>query len=328
MANKLTDLTVEKIAFVDEGDNPEADILIFKRKPTEPTAEGKDEGGDEGIIKRLATALAKVPGLSDGSVEKKETATDDDTNPEDKTELEGDEPSSTEADDDTDIPDEDEEKSAKKDTDKQKKKEPCSKKHEDKKGDFTDMSKIDKSKLTPEELAQLEAIEKKALVDEPEDEPKGVKKGAGAANEDGADDIYKGIHPTVKAELEALQKFRSEAEDRELLTVAKRYEIIGKKPEELVKTFKSLKAAGGTAYDEMIAVLDSTVKTVTDAGVFGEVGKRGGVDDVDSADKAWAKLEKHAEEIRKAKPELTRAEAIDEAAIQHPELVHEYEDNM
>ena len=75
------------------------------------------------------------------------------------------------------------------------------------------------------------------------------------------DNIYKGLHPAVAAELEELKKFKQAAEDRELSDIAKKYAIIGKKEEELVPLFKSLKAAGGTAYKDMIAVLNQAVET-------------------------------------------------------------------
>jgi hypothetical protein len=201
------------------------------------------------------------------------------------------------------------------------------------KGEKRDM-KIDKSKLTPEELAALEAIEKKAgIQDEPANEPKpaDVNKGAGdqaaptaaggesAAAEEG-EDIYKGLHPAVKAELESLRKTADALEDRELTEIAKKYEIIGKKPEELVPMFKNLKAAGGDAYDQMITILDASVTAVEKSGIFSEIGKKG-----NGETDAWAAIEKHADEIQKSMPNLTRAQAVNKACEQHPELVHEYE---
>lgn len=151
--------------------------------------------------------------------------------------------------------------------------------------------------------------------------------GAGAPQSGAAgEDIYKGLHPLVAAELRELRKRADEADERELLAVAKRYEIIGKKPEELVPTLKALKAAGGTAYADMIGLLDGAVATVEKSGVFGEIGKRGNGTSTGGAD-AWGRIEKHAEEIRKAAPDLSYAESIDKACIQHPELVAEYESN-
>lgn len=201
------------------------------------------------------------------------------------------------------------------------------------KGENADM-KIDKSKLSPEELATLDAIEKKAGI--PEDthatttdpvakaaEPAPTTPAAGDT-----DDIYKGMHPAVAEELRNLRKFREETEDREILAVAKKYELLGKKPEELAPVLKSLKAAGGTAYTDMIGILDANLAAIQASPAFNEIGKRGGNGaPVNDADAAWAQIEKKAEEIRKAAPAMTYAEAIDKACIDNPDLVHQYEAN-
>lgn len=148
----------------------------------------------------------------------------------------------------------------------------------------------------------------------------------GAAGQQAAgtgEDIYKGLNPLVAAELIALRKQADAAQEEKLYNVAKKYEIIGKKPEELVPTLKSLKAAGGTAYDDMIGVLDGAVAAVEKSGLFGEVGKRG-IGATGGTD-AWSQIEKKAEEIRKSNANLSYAESIDAACVQNPDLVHEYE---
>lgn len=194
-------------------------------------------------------------------------------------------------------------------------------KNEKSKGEPKDM-KIDKSKLTPEEVTALEAIEKKAdIQDEPAPAADSVAKGTvkePAAKEQ--EDIYKGLHPAVKAELESLRKTADRLEDRELTEIAKKYELIGRKAEDLMPVFKTLKAAGGTAYDQMITVLDASVEAFEKSGIFNEIGKKGS----GTAD-AWTVIEKHADEIQKAAPDITRTQAIDKACAQHPELVVEYE---
>lgn len=202
------------------------------------------------------------------------------------------------------------------------------------KGDNKDM-KIDKSKLSAEELAALEAIEKKAGI--PEDdgaEPAAapaanpVAKGAETDPAPESDDIYKGMHPAVAEELKNLRKFREETEDRELLAIAKKYELLGKKPEELAPVLKGLKAAGGTAYADMIGVLDANLAVMQTSAAFTEIGKRGGAGGPASdEDAAWAQIEKKAAEIRKSAPALSYAEAIDKACEQNPDLVHQYESN-
>lgn len=182
---------------------------------------------------------------------------------------------------------------------------------------------FDTSKMTPEEKATFEDLAKRYATEPatPAAPAAPVEKAAPPAEPE-ADDVYKGLHPTVKAELENLRKFREESEMRELTEVAKKYTLLGKKPEELAPVLKSLKDAGGTAYADMISILDSNLEAVEKSGVFGEIGKRGGTV---SADGAWAKIEAAATEIRKSKPDLSWAEAIDTACMQHPELVVEYE---
>ena len=215
------------------------------------------------------------------------------------------------------------------------KKKDQNKKQNDAKG--AEEMKIDKSKLTPAELAFLQSIEKRYG----EEEGAGAEgvtppaqnadptpaTGVGKANTpaqgtDGGEDIYKGMHPAVRAELENLKKFREATEERELEDVAKKYEIIGKKKEELVPVLKSLKAAGGTAYTDMIAVLDGAVAAVEKSGAFSEIGKSGGAGTTDGA--AWTKAETQAAEIMMSK-NVTKAQALDEVFRNDPELAAECE---
>lgn len=186
----------------------------------------------------------------------------------------------------------------------------------------TDM-KFNTEAMTPEERAQLEDLQKRFGVDE--EAPAAPAAAPAPSESENSDDIYKGLHPAVKAEMESLRKFREEAEEREVMDVAKRYTIIGKKPEELAPVLKSLKAAGGTAYADMIALLDSAKDMVEKSGVFGEIGKRGNAGN--SADDAWAQIEAAADEIAKSNVGMTRAQAIEKACDAHPELVRDYENS-
>jgi len=186
--------------------------------------------------------------------------------------------------------------------------------------------KFNTESMTPEERAQLEDLQKRYGVEEEQQPatPTTAPSPAQASTDGGeGDDIYKGLNPAVKAEIETLRKFREEAEEREIMEVAKRYTIIGKKPEELAPVLKGLKAAGGTAYADMIAVLDSAVQTVEKSGVFGEIGKRG--NGGSEPDDAWGKIEVAAQEIAKSNTGLTYAQAIDKACLDHPELLEAYE---
>lgn len=163
---------------------------------------------------------------------------------------------------------------------------------------------IDKSKLTPEEQATFDALLAKSCGD--------------SQPQDDQDDIYKGLHPAVKAELEHLRKAVNAQEDRELEAVAKKYEVIGKKPEELIPVLKSLK--GTSAYDEMISVMDAAVDAVEKSALFTEIGKTGhGTGD------AMKQANEKAAEIMKADPNLSHAQALDRVFQQNPELAAQVE---
>lgn len=304
---KLENLEITKVAFVPEGDNKKADVLLFKSKPEPATPPASDDGGTEAnVMKRVLLAFAKALGFDINESTETKKAADPAPAGDDKNDPTGDDPAKNTNGDGKDP------KAAKETTKTQK-------------GVDEDM-KIDKSKLTPEEVAQYDAIIAKAGIQEdpaPATDPVDKNKTTEpAGNEPAGDDIYKGLHPAVAAELKELRKRADEAEDRELQSVAKKYEILGKKPEELAKTLKTLKAAGGTAYDDMIGVLDQSLATVEKSGAFSEVGKSGS-----GQPDAWTQIEKHADEIMKAAPTMTRAQAIDKACEQHPELVADYEQN-
>jgi len=208
------------------------------------------------------------------------------------------------------------------------------------KGDEEEM-KIDKSKLTDAERAFLESIEKRYGTEEGtgggEDtpaeptaaEPTAKSKmpqeaEAPTEQDNGGDGIYKGLHPAVQAELEALKKFREAAEDRELNQIADKYAIIGKKKEELVPMFKSLRAAGGTAFDDMIAVLDNAVNVVEKSGVFTEVGKSG--HGFASAGQTEEKIDTIAKGYMEKDASLDYTSAVAKAWENNPGLMEAYEE--
>lgn len=212
-------------------------------------------------------------------------------------------------------------------------------------GEETDM-KINKSKMTAEERAMLEDFEKRygvedagAAVEPAAQEPQGsggtepdgagVAKSAVAAQEpkqtpagDG-EDIYKSLNPAVRKELEELKKFRQDAEDKELREVAEGYAILGRSADELFPILKGLKAKDQTAYEQMIATLDSAKTAVEKSGAFGEVGRTG--NGTVARGGAVKEVEAKAAELMKSKAGLTRAQAIDRVLMEDPELAERYE---
>lgn len=220
------------------------------------------------------------------------------------------------------------------------------KEKEIKKGDEDDMKleDLDTSKLSDEEKAQLKAIAEKAGIVEKnvktEDEKgdkskKDIQKEAnkttdedvnkGVNKDTGGEDIYKGLHPAVAEELKSLRKSRDEAEMKELTSVAKKYEIIGKKPEELTPLLKSLKDAGGTAYNDMINVLDVAFETVEKSGIFKEIGSNG---HATGESTTIAKAKAIADDIKKGNPSMSEEQAMAKAWETHPELMEEYDNEI
>ena len=207
----------------------------------------------------------------------------------------------------------------------------------------TDTMKIDKSKMTPEEQATLAEFEKKYGVADPSEgggtpAPEGgVGKGAElptppeqsatpAAPDNGA------LHPEVAkaltdfqsiakqqaAEIEALKKH---LEIECLTAIAQKYEVLGKKAPELAEKLYALKKAGGTVYDDYVALLDESVAAVTKGGLFGEIG---------SSRQGSAGMEqtlgiKAAELAKSAQGGMTSADAIVKAWEENPELAAQYE---
>lgn len=219
------------------------------------------------------------------------------------------------------------------------------------KGEIEEMAKIDKSKMSPEDRAAYEDILKKYGIEEEEEpvaksavkpgenkedeEEEDLDKGCGkqttkksvSTSHEPEEDIYKGLHPAVKAEIEALRKYRENAENREFMEVAKKYEIIGKKAEELAPVLKSLKAAGGTAYDDMISTLDSMVAMADGSGIFAEIGKSGHGSHASVAKgKTEAQVESIAKGYMEKDPSMSHADAVAKAWESNPELLASYDE--
>lgn len=216
------------------------------------------------------------------------------------------------------------------------------------KGDNEEM-KIDKSKLTPAEKAFLEEIEKRygtedvqttapaqnpapAAVETTEEtvakalQKLGITVPAQQTQAPVAgEDIYKGMSVAAKKELEDLRKFRQDAEDKELHEVAKRYEILGRKDEELFPVLKSLKASSQEAYDLMVKSLDASKEAVEKSGAFTEIGKSGHGASAPEGTGAWAQAEQRAAEIMKSK-NITKNQALDEVFVADPVLARKCEE--
>lgn len=69
---KLENLEITKVAFVPEGDNKKADVLLFKSKPEPATPPASDDSGTEAnVMKRVLLALPKPSALTSTKVRKR-----------------------------------------------------------------------------------------------------------------------------------------------------------------------------------------------------------------------------------------------------------------
>lgn len=208
-------------------------------------------------------------------------------------------------------------------------------KSREKKGELEDMIKIDKSKMTPEEKAQYEELVKKYSVDdgveknagekkteEKEEKPETVETQKSAATKPNAQDegadVLKGVVADLRKEISGL---KDELLTEQLSSVAKKYEPLGKKPEDMMAILKKAKAAG--MYDDVIAAYDSALEAQKSSGIFDEIGKstEGTADHSDAITKARSA----AEELRKSNPNMTSAQALDQVLLNDAELRKEFD---
>ena len=213
--------------------------------------------------------------------------------------------------------------------------------------EITDTMKIDKSKMTPEEQATLAEFEKKYGV--AETDPDGSTTGQGGAP--GASGVEKGtgegdggnptlgtgagqtseLHPEVakaladfqelaKKQTAEVEELKKNLEIERLNAVAKKYEVLGKKSDELASKLYDLKKAGGTVYDDYVALLDENLAAITKSGLFREIGSnRQGSAGTEQT------LGIKAAELAKGAQGMTSAESIIKAFEENPELAAQYE---
>lgn len=106
-----------------------------------------------------------------------------------------------------------------------------------------------------------------------------------------------------------------------LTAFAKKYEVLGKNAGELAAKLYELKKAGGTVYDDYVALLDENVTTLTKSDMFSEIGKN----THGSAGTVQTLGIKAAELAKSADGGMSGPEAIIKAFEENPELAAQYE---
>lgn len=187
---------------------------------------------------------------------------------------------------------------------------------------------VDKSLLSPEEATQLDALLAKACKTEKSQEELEKEKAGKvnpAAAQEGAEDDAK-LPPAVKKALQEVEDMKKSYEMRELETVAKKYEILGKKAPDEAKILYDLKKSGEGNYNAYIAALDAQVSMVEKSGLFAEIGKSGSFNYSPVAkSEPEAKIETIAKGYMEKDPTMSYNDAVAKAWENNPDLFDAYE---
>ena len=186
--------------------------------------------------------------------------------------------------------------------------------------------KIDKTRFTEQEMQDWNRLVAKGMVEvdpaegnpaaTPTAEPPVVEKAAPAEVK---------LPDFVTSAIAKSEEFIEKQNKREMTDIAKKYAILGEKPEELGEKLYALKKSDEAMYNTCIQMLDNQVAMIEKAGFFGEIGKSGysggsynGLSGVE------AKVEAKAQEFMKADPNMTHDAAIAKA-WEDPVLAAEYD---
>lgn len=119
--------------------------------------------------------------------------------------------------------------------------------------------------------------------------------------------------------------FIEEQQKKEQIELAKKYDILGLKPEEIGKELYELKKSNEDAYNTVIKTLDGQVALIEKSPIFAEIGKSGhSGGSYNGLHGAEAKAEAKAQELMKADPNMTHEAAIAKA-WEDPALAAEYD---
>ena len=198
--------------------------------------------------------------------------------------------------------------------------------------DSMNYANINKSRLTEAEAKMLDMLIAKAS---DEEAPKGKGK-VNPAQAQEQEEQQDELPPAVKkalAEVEELKKTYEERnhalEMKELEAVAKKYECLGKKPEDEAKILYELKKSGEASYNAYISALDAQVDLTKNSGLFAEIGKSGNYNYTSVAkSEPEVKIGEIAKSYMEKDPTLDYNMAVAKAWENNPDLMAAYEEAM
>lgn len=147
-----------------------------------------------------------------------------------------------------------------------------------------------------------------------------IQEAVNKAMSNAMEDVTKNFSDMMAKIMEPIQKRAEEAEQKSLEEVAKKYELLGTKAEDLVPVLKSMKETSDEAYNNFIASMDNNLAVIQKSGLFEEIGKSGGAHTGNNDTEGAAKMNAKVAEIKKSMPNLTDAQAQDIVMQNDPEL--------
>lgn len=147
-----------------------------------------------------------------------------------------------------------------------------------------------------------------------------IQEAVNKAMSNAMEDVTKNFSDMMAKIMEPIQKRAEEAEQKSVEEVAKKYELLGTKAEDLVPVLKSMKETSDEAYNNFIASMDNNLAVIQKSGLFEEIGKSGGAHTGNNDTEGAAKMNAKVAEIKKSMPNLTDAQAQDIVMQNDPEL--------
>lgn len=183
--------------------------------------------------------------------------------------------------------------------------------------------KIDKSLFDDNDRKEWERLVAKGMVQvDPAADGDQVTEPAAPAVEKSAPPAFE-MPAFVTDAIAKSNAFIEEQKQKEQIELAKKYDILGLKPEEIGKELYDLKKSDEAAYNTVIKTLDGQLALIEKSPLFAEIGKSGHAGgSYNGLSGAEAKADAKAKEIMKADPNMSYTEAIAKA-WEDPELMAE-----
>ena len=186
--------------------------------------------------------------------------------------------------------------------------------------------KIDKSKFTKDDLDKWNELVAKGMVQvDPADGTDQLEDGPAAPVVQKSEPAEVQLPAFVTDAIAKSNAFIEEQKKKEQIEVAKKYDILGQKPEELGPQLYELKKSDEAMYNTVIKTLDGQLALIEKSPMFAEIGKSGhSGGSYNGLSGAEAKVHAKAQEIQKSFPNMTY-DACVAKAWEDPDLAAEYD---